>query len=117
VAGDTIPGAFATAIQTYNTDYNNEIAAAVTATGATLVDVHSVYAAIYNAGGANVNLPFCCSTIYDGGLTSLDGIHPSNTGYAIIANTFIGTLDAAWSLTIPQVNLTTIYQHDPYAPQ
>jgi lysophospholipase L1-like esterase len=117
VAGDTIPGAFATAIQTYNTDYNNEIAAAVTATGATLVDVHSVYAAIYNAGGANVNLPVCCSTIYDGGLTSLDGIHPSNTGYAIIANTFIGTLDAAFSLAIPQVNVTTIYQHDPYAPQ
>jgi lysophospholipase L1-like esterase len=117
VAGDTIPGAFAAAIQGYNNAYNVQIAAAVTATGATLVDVHTTYANIYNQGFANVNLPTCCSPIYDGGLSSLDGIHPSNTGYAIIANTFIQALDTAFSLTIPQVNVTTIYQHDPYAPQ
>jgi lysophospholipase L1-like esterase len=116
VAGDTIPGAFATAIQTYNNTYNAQIAAAVTATGATLVDVHSVFAAIYAGGGYPITA-HCCSTIYDGGLTSLDGIHPSNTGYAIIANTFIQTLDTAYALAIPQVNVTAVHLTDPYAPQ
>ncbi len=115
-AGDTIPGAFATAIQGYNTQYNTQIAAAATATGATLVDLHAVYAAIYAGGGYPINLPHCCSTIYGGGLASLDGLHPSNTGYGIIANTFIQTLDAAFGLTIPQVNLGAIYAADPYAP-
>lgn len=116
VSGDTVPGAFATAIQGYNTQYNTQIAAAVTATGATLVDVHAVYAQIYAGGGYPINLPHCCSTIYGGGLASIDGLHPSNTGYAIIANAFIGTLDTAFSLTIPQVNIGAIYATDPYAP-
>ena len=63
VAGDTIPGAFAAAIQSLQYQYNAQIAAAVTATGATLVDVHAVYATIYAGGGYPVNLPSCCSTI------------------------------------------------------
>ena len=115
-AGDTIPGAFAAAIQSYNTNYNTQIAAAATATGATLVDVHAVYATIYAGGGYPVSL-HCCSTIYGGGLASLDGLHPSNTGYAIIANTFIQTLDTAFGLTIPAVNIPAIHATDPYAPQ
>jgi lysophospholipase L1-like esterase len=119
VTGDTIPGAFATAIQGYNDAYNAQIAAAVTATGATLIDVHTVYKTIYQAGGYPANVPKCCSTIWGGGLSSLDGIHPSNTGYSIIANTFIGTLDQAFSLTIPPLSnaqLAAIYAADPYAP-
>jgi lysophospholipase L1-like esterase len=116
-AGDTIPGAFATAIQTYNTTYNTQIAAAVTATGATLVDVHAVYAAIYSNNYTYAVSAHCCSTIYGGGLASLDGLHPSNTGYAIIAHAFIQTLNTAWGLTIPDVNIPTIHSHDPYAPQ
>jgi lysophospholipase L1-like esterase len=116
LATDVMPGAFAASVQSYNTQYNTQIAAAVTKTGAVLVDVHSVYAQIYAGGGYPVNPPKCCSTIFGGGLTSLDGIHPSNTGYAIIANTFIQTLDQAFSLTIPPVNIGTIYATDPYAP-
>jgi lysophospholipase L1-like esterase len=115
-ASDVIPGAFATAIQSYNDQYNAQIAAAVAATGATLVDIHTTFKSIYAGGGYPVNLPKCCSPVFDGGLTSLDGIHPSNTGYAIIANTFIGTIDQAFSLTIPPVNIGAIYAADPYAP-
>jgi lysophospholipase L1-like esterase len=115
-ASDVVTGQFATTIQTYNNQYNAQIAAAVTATGATLVDLHSLYANIYASGGYPVNLPTCCSPIFGGGLTSLDGIHPSNTGYAIIANTWIGTIDRAWGLTIPPVSLAAAYATDPYAP-
>jgi lysophospholipase L1-like esterase len=116
VATDVMPGTFAASVQTYNDEYNTQIAAAATKTGAALVDVHSVYAQIYAGGGYPVNVPRCCSTIFGGGLTSLDGIHPSNTGYAIIANTFIQTLDQAYGLGIPPVNVGTIYATDPYAP-
>ena len=116
VSGDTIPGAFATSVQSFNDQYNAQIAAAVTATGATLVDIHSTFKAIYQGGGYPANPPKCCSPIFDGGLTSLDGIHPSNTGYAIIANTFIGTIDQAFSLSIPPVNIGAIYAADPFAP-
>jgi lysophospholipase L1-like esterase len=115
-AADTIPAAFAASIQSYNDQYNTQIAAAVTATGATLVDVHATFAAIYTGGGYPVSA-HCCTPVFDGGLTSLDGIHPSNTGYAIIANVFIQTLDAAFSLTIPPINVTTVHAADPYAPQ
>ena len=116
VAGDTVPASLATTTQTYNDAYNAQIAAAAKATGATLVDVHGAYAQIYAGGGYPVNPPACCSTIFGGGLTSLDGIHPSNTGYAIIANTFIQTLDQAFSLQIPPVSIGAIYATDPYAP-
>ncbi len=115
-ASDVLPAAFAASVQSYNTAYNTQIAAAAKATGAVLVDVHAVYAQIYAGGGYPVNLPKCCSTLFGGGLTSLDGIHPSNTGYAIIANAFIQTLDAAFSLTIPPVNIGAVYATDPYAP-
>jgi lysophospholipase L1-like esterase len=116
LATDVMPAAFAASVQSYNDQYNTQIAAAVTKTGAVLVDVHAVYAQIYAGGGYPVNPPKCCSTIFGGGLTSLDGIHPSNTGYAIIANTFIQTIDQAFSLSIPPVNVGTIYATDPYAP-
>jgi len=115
-ASDVLPGAFAASVQSYNDAYNTQIAAAAKATGAALVDVHALYAQIYAGGGYPVNLPKCCSTIYGGGLTSLDGIHPSNTGYALIANAFIQTLDTAYALTIPPVNVGTVYATDPYAP-
>ena len=113
---DIIPDALAAQIATLNQQYNAQIAAAVAATGATLVDVNTVFSQIQAGGGYPVNLPKCCSLLYGGGLSSFDGIHPSNTGYAIIANTFIGTLDAAFGLTIPQVNVATIYASDPFAP-
>lgn len=115
-AGDVIPAAFASQIQGLNDAYNASIARAATTTGATLVDVNSIYKHINAAGGYPVNPPKCCSPLFGGGLTSADGIHPSNTGYAIIANTFISALDSAFGLTIPPVNVAAIYAGDPYAP-
>jgi lysophospholipase L1-like esterase len=116
VAGDTIPATLATAVQQYNDTYNAQIAAAVQATGATLVDIHAVFASIYTSGGYPVSAtPSCCSLIYGEGLTSLDGIHPSNTGYAIVANAFIAAMDAGFSMNIPPVSVSAAYATDPYA--
>jgi hypothetical protein len=58
---------------------------------------------------------------------SFDGIHPSNTGYAIIAYEFIKAINAAYGAHIPEVDVKAVYDGsrcsnkkycfpDPYAP-
>jgi lysophospholipase L1-like esterase len=116
VTGDFVVDAVATNVKGLNTAYNAAIAQAVAETGAALVDEHALFTQIAAAGGVPVNPPACCSLVYRGGLTSLDGLHPSNTGYALIANAFIQSLDAAYGLGIPQVNVGAVYATDPYAP-
>ncbi len=115
-AGDYVADAVANNVKALNTAYNASIAQAASETGAALVDIHGLFAQIATAGGAPVNPPKCCSLVYRGGLTSLDGLHPSNTGYALIANAFIAQLDSSYNLGIPQVNVAAVYATDPYAP-
>ncbi len=115
-ASYTVPDAVANNVKALNAAYNQEIAQAVSDTGAALADQHALFAQIEAAGGAPVNPPVCCSLVYRGGLTSLDGLHPSNTGYALIANVFINALDTAYNLGIPPVNVGAVYASDPYAP-
>jgi hypothetical protein len=43
-----------------------------------------------------------------GGLFSLDGVHPSSRGYAIVANQFISILNSKYGTSIPYVSLSTI---------
>jgi hypothetical protein len=114
--GDFVSDAVALEVKSLNTQYNTSIANAATANHAALVDVHSAFVAIETAGGIPINPPLCCTLQYGGGFFSLDGIHPSNTGYAVIANTFIAQIDASYGYSIPQVNVNTIYASDPYAP-
>ncbi len=118
-----LPDAFAAQVQGLNTAYNAAIAAAATATTTPLVDVHQTFVSIANAGGVPINLPTCCSLAFGGGLLSFDGLHPSNTGYAIVANTFIATINASYGTAIPAVNAVNVYNGaggypipDPYAP-
>ena len=51
-----------------------------------------------------------------GGFFSLDGIHPTNTGYAVVANTFIDAMNAAFKTTVADVNLSTVAAADPLWP-
>jgi lysophospholipase L1-like esterase len=115
-SGDFIADAVANNVKALNASYNVAIGQAATDTGAALVDIHKLFTQIASAGGAPINPPTCCNLQYRGGLSSLDGLHPSNTGYALIANAFIDTLDAAYNLGIPDVNVGAVYATDPYAP-
>jgi lysophospholipase L1-like esterase len=117
-----LPDAFAAQVQGLNTAYNAAIAAAATQTGAPLVDIHQTFVNIATAGGVPINPPKCCSLAFGGGLLSFDGLHPSNTGYAILANSFITTINTAYGTSIPQVNAANVYNGaggypmpDPYA--
>jgi lysophospholipase L1-like esterase len=114
--GDFIAGAVADNVKQLNAAYNVAIGQAATETGAALVDIHGLFVQIAAAGGAPVNPPKCCSLVYRGGLSSLDGLHPSHTGYALIANAFIAQLNTSYNLGIPPVNVGAVYATDPYAP-
>jgi hypothetical protein len=53
------------------------------------------------------------TTAFLGGLFSLDGIHPTDTGYAVIANAFIHALDAQAGAGIPPLPLRDVQRADP----
>lgn len=48
-----------------------------------------------------------------GGIFTLDGFHPTNTGYAITANEFIKTINRFYRTSIPSVDLAEIMAADP----
>ncbi|MEO6913001.1 MAG: SGNH/GDSL hydrolase family protein, partial [Candidatus Baltobacteraceae bacterium] len=123
LGGAYLTDALAAQVQGLNTAYNASIAAAASTTGAPLVDIHSLFVQIQTAGGVPINPPKCCSLQFGGGILSFDGLHPSNTGYALIANAFIDTINAKLGGSIPDVNVGAIYSGtasfgtipDPYA--
>ncbi len=53
------------------------------------------------------------TTQYLGGIFSLDAIHPTNTGYAILANAFIERMNCQLHTDIPRVNVDEVAEHDP----
>lgn len=91
--------------------YNQVIQQQVSAVGATLVDIHSVFE---NAATKGVTVNGYTATFgYLGGLFSLDGVHPTNTGYAVLANAFIDAMNTNIKTNIQDANLATIASTDP----
>src|SRR5262249_28190368 len=52
------------------------------------------------------------TTGYLGGIFSLDGIHPTRTGDAVIANAFIASINQRFGDTIPPVDVARVAAHD-----
>jgi hypothetical protein len=52
------------------------------------------------------------TTDYLGGIFSLDGIHPTRTAHALIANAFIDAINARFGEAIPRVDVGTIAARD-----
>ena len=100
-------------ITTQNTinSYNQVIQQQTSAAGGTLVDTHSYFATL--AAGVSIN-GVTANNTFLGGLFSLDGIHPTNTGYALLANQFIAALNTKFSMSIPAVNASAVASADPY---
>jgi lysophospholipase L1-like esterase len=74
------------------------------ANGATLLDLAEIYARFVQegrtVGGINLTEEFLT-----GGLFGYDGIHPTELGYAILANEWIAALATAGAATLPPVDL------------
>jgi hypothetical protein len=95
--------------------YNTEIANEAAANGATLVDIYSLVNDLA-ANGVEVGGQRL-TTAFGGGLFTLDGVHPTNTGYAIIANEFIKTMNRSLKSDIPPVSVEQVSKTDPLIPQ
>ncbi len=96
-----------TAIQAYN----QVIAASAQQHGATLVDLNALVSDLvvggYKAGNHRITGDFL------GGYFSLDGIHPTNTGYAILANEILEQMKRQLHINIPKVNVVRVADEDP----
>ncbi len=59
-------------------------------------------------GGVVYNGVRFTTTFIQGGLFSLDGVHPTSQGQAIIANEFIKIINSKFGASIPLINVSTI---------
>jgi hypothetical protein len=102
-------------VTTQNTtnSYNQVIATLVAGAGGTLVDMNALYASF--GAGVMIN-GYQANTGWLGGLYSLDGVHPTNTGYALIANQYITATNNAFGLSVPLVDVSAVAAKDPYFP-
>jgi hypothetical protein len=101
-------------VQNQVTAFNQVIAAQATAANATLVDIYTLFNTVA-ANGLTVN-GYTGTAAFLGGFFALDGIHPTNTGYAEVANTFIDAMNAKDGTKIPDVPLGPVAAADPYWP-
>jgi hypothetical protein len=85
-------------------DYNSIIAEKALQYDLAFVDMHSYFNSV-SAGikwdGADFNTKFV-----SGGFFSLDGYHPNQKGYALIANEFIKAINNKYNAIVPTVNCT-----------
>jgi len=113
-----LTAAEAATVQANVTAYNKVIAAQAAAAGATLVDINALFTKLA-AQGLTIG-GYTGTNGFLGGFFSLDGIHPTNTGYAVIANTFIDTMNTAFqgasTPAIADVNLAAVAAADPLWP-
>jgi lysophospholipase L1-like esterase len=94
--------------------FNQVIAAQAKAANATLVDINALFAQVV-ASGLTIN-GYTGTASFLGGFFALDGIHPTNTGYAVVANKFIDTMNSTISTKIPDVSLASVAAADPLWP-
>jgi hypothetical protein len=99
-----------TQVQTTINQYNSAISQEVAAVGGILVDIHSYFQTLQS--GITIN-NYKATTGFLGGLFSLDGVHPTNTGYALIANQFIVALNSSSKTSITEVNISAVAAADP----
>jgi lysophospholipase L1-like esterase len=97
-------------VDTYNIIIHFEAAAH----GAKVVDIHRL-AAQLSENGIVVNGQLLTNQFL-GGLFSLDGVHPTNTAYALLANQFIGVLNEDFNAGIPLVDVSKVASSDPLIP-
>jgi lysophospholipase L1-like esterase len=101
-------------VQAQVTAFNQVIAAEAKTANATLVDINALFAQVV-ASGLTIN-GYTGTASFLGGFFALDGIHPTNTGYAVVANKFIDTMNSTIATKIPDVPLAPIAAADPFWP-
>jgi lysophospholipase L1-like esterase len=95
--------------------YNQIIATDAAAVHMPVVNINALLGAVEQNGIAIGSLTL--TTRYLGGMFSLDGVHPSDIGHAVIANYFIAAANAAFHMNTPPLThsqLLTVLEQDPF---
>jgi hypothetical protein len=92
------------AIQTAVTAYNNKLRMTADAKGLAFVDVNGFLAQCKK--GIVYNGISFTATFVSGGAFSLDGVHLTPRGNAMLANEFIKAINLKYGSTVPQVDVT-----------
>jgi lysophospholipase L1-like esterase len=93
------------------TNFNNIISNFASSVNFGLVDINKLFRDIRQndlTGGTAFNGRIFTTTFVTGGLFSLDGVHPTNQGQAIIANEFIKVINSKFNAKFPLVDVSAI---------
>lgn len=85
-------------------EFNGIMKAQADAKGAAYVDVNPILQQLTQAGGYPQNGVIYSSAYIQGGVYSLDGIHLTPAGYALVANEIIKGINAKYKSSVPPVN-------------
>ena len=73
-----------------------------------LVDINAIFNSIATNGGISVNGIHFETTYVTGGLFSLDGVHPTAQGQAILANEFLKVINSKFGANYSLIDVSTI---------
>ena len=91
-------------VQTATNAYNTQIKALAEAYGLAFVDANAKMVELGKNSGFQYNGVSYSTTFVTGGSFSLDGVHLTGKGYAVIANEFIKAINAKYKSNLRQVN-------------
>lgn len=95
--------------------YNRVIQEVASARRLALADVYGLFKSVATSQPSILGVRL--TSRYLGGLFSLDGVHPSNLGHALVASAFISAINARFGVAIPHFSLaewTAIAAADPF---
>lgn len=107
--GNPIPSAFVLddveqgLVRTATTAFNNAIKAKATEKGLGVFDANAFFSQV-STNGIITNGVSNTAGFISGNLFSLDGVHPTPRGYAIVANEMIKVINATYGASVPQLN-------------
>jgi len=87
--------------------FNATIASVASANGAVVVDFFTFFNNIAKNGYSIAGEEYTTAYV-EGGLFSLDGVHPSSRGYGIVANEYIKVMNSAYGMSIPLVDVSKL---------
>ncbi len=94
-----------TSIRTAVAAYNTALKNIATAKGLAFVDANAKMIELSSASGIQFDGVKYTATFVTGGTFSLDGVHLTGRGYALIANEFIKAINQKYRSTLPQINV------------
>lgn len=92
------------AVRTAVAAYNQTIAALAQLYDLGLVDVHTFYNTVVETGVPLADGSVVTDAYATGGGFSLDGVHPSPRGSALLANEFIKVMETKFGAVLPKIN-------------